>query len=78
VAECAAFGLADPRWGELVAVAVVLAPGEEAEEAALVAHLQQRLARFKVPRRWFFVPQLPKTALGKVQRGELVRQFGVG
>jgi fatty-acyl-CoA synthase len=78
VAECAAFGLADPRWGELVAVAVVLAPGEEADEAALVAHLQQRLARFKVPRRWFFVPQLPKTALGKVQRGELVRQFGVG
>jgi acyl-coenzyme A synthetase/AMP-(fatty) acid ligase len=33
------------------------------------------VARFKVPRRWFFVEQLPKTALGKVQRGLLVREF---
>lgn len=71
IAECAAFGLPDPRWGERVAVAVVLRPGRPADAAELQAHLQQRLARFKLPRRWLFVGQLPKTALGKVQRRQL-------
>jgi fatty-acyl-CoA synthase len=75
VAECAAFGLPDARWGEVVAVAVVRGRGGEAGEAELVAHLQRQLARFKVPRRWFFVEQLPKTALGKVQRGVLAREL---
>jgi len=72
VAECAAFALPDARWGEVVAVAVV---GAGVDEATLVAHLQQRIARFKVPRRWFFVEQLPKTALGKVQRSLLAQRF---
>jgi fatty-acyl-CoA synthase len=73
VAECAAFALPDARWGELVAVAVVLLPGAPATEAELAAHLQQRLARFKLPRRWFWLEQLPKTALGKVQRNVLAK-----
>lgn len=73
VAECAAFGVPDARWGEVVAVAVVLrAPASEGE---LLAHLDARLARFKLPRRWLFVAELPKTALGKVQRNLLARQL---
>lgn len=76
VLECAAFALPDPRWGEVVAVAVVLREGAPATEAELAAHLQQRLARFKLPRRWFFLPELPKTALGKVQRSLLASRFG--
>lgn len=76
VAECAAFGLPDARWGEIVAAAVVLHPGARADEQELAAFLQQRLARFKLPRRWFWRPSLPKTALGKVQRGVLAREAG--
>lgn len=77
VAECAAFGLPDAQWGEIVAVAVVRKPGAaDADEAALRAHLQARLARFKQPRRWVFVEALPKTALGKVQRGVLAGSVG--
>ena len=72
VLECAAFGLPDARWGEVVAVAVVTR-GPVGEDE-LRAHLAQRIARFKLPRRWFFVAQLPKTALGKVQRAELARR----
>ena len=68
VLECAAFGLADARWGEVVAVAVVRREGQAVTEAELAAHLAPRLARFKQPRRWFFVEALPKTALGKVRR----------
>jgi fatty-acyl-CoA synthase len=76
VAECAAFGLPDARWGEIVAVAVVLHAGAHADEAELAAFLQQRLARFKLPRRWIWRDALPKTALGKVQRGVLAREAG--
>jgi fatty-acyl-CoA synthase len=75
VAECAAFAVPDARWGELVAVAVVLQAGAAASEEELLAHLRQRLARFKLPRRWFFVAQLPKTALGKVQRSALASEL---
>ncbi|MCG2595653.1 AMP-binding protein [Ramlibacter sp. XY19] len=75
VAECAAFGLPDERWGELVAVAVVLRSA--AEEAELTAYLAGRLARFKLPRRWVWMEALPKTALGKVQRGVLAEQAAV-
>jgi fatty-acyl-CoA synthase len=71
VAECAAFGLEDPDWGEAVVVAVVLAPGQQASEQELQVHLAGRLARYKLPRRWMFLEALPKTALGKVQRQRL-------
>lgn len=75
VAECAAFGLPDAQWGEIVAVAVVARPGAPPDEAALRDHLAARLARYKLPRRWVWVEQLPKTALGKLQRGALAERF---
>jgi fatty-acyl-CoA synthase len=74
VAECVAFGLPDARWGEAVAVAVVLRPGVEATQAQLAAHLEERLARFKLPRHWFWRDRLPRTALGKVQRSVLAQE----
>lgn len=74
VAECAAFGLPDPSWGEAVAVAVVLHPGASAADAELREFLVPRLARYKLPRHWLRLEALPKTALGKVQRHALVTQ----
>ena len=77
VAECAVVGQPDTRWGE-VAVAVVvlrksaLAGPEWAQP--LQAHLDGQLARYKWPRRWVRVPELPKTALGKVQKAALKEQ----
>lgn len=71
VADCAAFGLPDPQWGEAVAVALVLHPGAALSAEAVRDHLAPRLARFKLPRRVFFVAALPKTALGKLQRSAL-------
>lgn len=72
IAECAAFGLPDAAWGEAVAVALVLRPGHEASDDELRTHLQDRLARYKLPRRWLRLEALPKTALGKVRRQTLV------
>jgi fatty-acyl-CoA synthase len=73
VAECAAFGLPDGEWGEVVAVAVVRQPGSAVTEQDLQLHLAGRLARFKQPRRWVWLEALPKTALGKVQRQVLAK-----
>ncbi|WP_332824911.1 class I adenylate-forming enzyme family protein [Ramlibacter sp.] len=75
VAECAAFGVPDAQWGEVVAMAVVLHAGATATPDELGAHLAQRVARFKLPRRWLFRASLPKTALGKVQRAQLARDL---
>ena len=73
VAECAAFGVADATWGEVVAAAVVLQPGLSVSESELQAHLAAKLARYKLPRRWLWLQSLPKTALGKIQRQALAQ-----
>jgi fatty-acyl-CoA synthase len=76
VAECAAFGMPDEKWGEVVVAAIVLKPGQLASEQELRLHLAGRLARYKLPRRWLWLAALPKTALGKVQRQALVQLAG--
>lgn len=74
VAECAVLGLPDARWGEVPVAALVRsagAAGQALDEHAVLAHLQTRIARFKLPRRVVFVDSLPKSALGKVQKPAL-------
>jgi fatty-acyl-CoA synthase len=75
VAECAVVGVPDGRWGEVPVLAVVAQTGAVLDIAALQSVLQARLARFKLPRRVVLVQALPKTALGKVQRGALGLQL---
>ncbi len=73
VAECAVLGVADARWGEAVVAAVVPRPGCRLDTEALQGHLQQRVARYKLPRRYVTLEALPKTALGKVQKSLLLK-----
>ncbi|WP_090043890.1 class I adenylate-forming enzyme family protein [Limnohabitans sp. 2KL-27] len=78
VAECAVVGVADARWGE-VPVAVLVrtadASGQALSAETVLAHLQPRIARFKLPRRVVFVGGLPKSALGKVLKPQLQSQL---
>lgn len=72
VAECAVVGLPDGVWGEIVAAAIVPRPGAHPDPVDLSAHLARSLARYKLPRRIEIMDELPRTALGKVQRASLV------
>ncbi len=71
IAEAAVLGIEDAKWGEAACAVVVRRPGARLDEAGVLALFADRLARFKHPRRVVFVDELPKNALGKVQKGEL-------
>lgn len=78
VTECAVIAAPDRVRGEVVEAFVVLAPGWPAADHETIAELQQwvktRYAAHAYPRRIHFVPALPKTPSGKIQRAELRRQ----
>jgi fatty-acyl-CoA synthase len=67
VAECGVIGRPDPRWDEVPVAYVIRRAGCLVEAESLKAHVLTQLARFKVPREFVFVDDLPRTALGKVQ-----------
>jgi fatty-acyl-CoA synthase len=71
IAESAVVGVADAKWGEAACAVVVRRPGAGIDEAAVLALFNDRLARYKHPRRIVFAESLPKNALGKVQKYEL-------
>ena len=71
VFQCAVIGIADDKWGELGKAFVVLKPEAITSAEELLAHLGDRLARYKIPRSVEFVASLPMSAAGKVLRREL-------
>ncbi|MBD0271631.1 MAG: AMP-binding protein [Acetobacteraceae bacterium] len=73
VAECAVVGMPHPRWGEAGVAAVVPQPGAAVDEAAVLAHLQGRLARYKHPLRVVVWDALPRSGYGKVPKA-MVRE----
>jgi long-chain acyl-CoA synthetase len=78
VRDVAVIGLPDPDWGETVAAVVEPVAGrspDAALEAELDAHCRARLASFKVPRKWFFADDLPRTEAGKLAKRTLRERF---
>ena len=73
VAEAVTFGLADEKYGEEVAAAVVLREPATAEE--IIAHCRERLAAFKTPKTIYITEQIPRTATGKIQRRIVAAAF---
>jgi len=74
IGESAVIGVPHPDFGEGV-VAVATANGSAPDEAAVIAALGERLAKFKVPKRVFFVKDLPRNTMGKVQKAELRKAY---
>ena len=68
VLEVAVVGVSDDKWGERPRAYVVLKTGRTAEADEIVEHVRGRIARYKAPRDVEFVPSLPKTSTGKIQK----------
>ena len=77
VVESAVIGLPHRDFGEGVTAIVVGKAGAAPSEAAILDHLKGRLAKFKLPKRVIFVDDLPRNAMGKVQKA-LMRQTYAG
>lgn len=76
VRESAVIGIAHPDFGEAVtAVVVRRREGPATTEAAILAALRGKLANFKVPKRVYFVDDLPRNTMGKVQKNVLRERF---
>jgi malonyl-CoA/methylmalonyl-CoA synthetase len=75
VAEAAVFGLPDPVYGEQVAAAVVTRPSSPVPAEELIDFCRDQLASYKKPRTIRFVDQLPRNALGKVQKHVLREEW---
>jgi fatty-acyl-CoA synthase len=71
VGDVAVVGVADERWGEVGAAFVVLEAGAIASEDELREHCCSLLARYKVPKSFTFVGELPRSAMNKVLKDEL-------
>jgi acyl-CoA synthetase (AMP-forming)/AMP-acid ligase II len=77
VAQCLTFGLPHPKLGEEVAAAIVLRGGFSPKDTELRDFAGERLAPFKVPRKFVFLKEIPKGATGKLQRIGLAEKLGL-
>ena len=75
VAESAVIGVLDPDFGEAVTAVVVPAPGHDVDPTAIIGALKGEIAAFKVPKRVHVVDELPRNAMGKVQKNVLRERF---
>ncbi len=71
VAEAAVFAVPHPEWGEVPHAAVMLRPGASVTEDELRAHCLTRLGKYKIPKRFFILDELPRNAAGKVVKSRL-------
>jgi malonyl-CoA/methylmalonyl-CoA synthetase len=78
VLESAVVGLPHPDFGEAVTAMVVPRAGAALSPEDIIRTLKRELANYKVPKRVILVPDLPRNAMGKVQKSVLRERYGAG
>ena len=68
IESCAVVAVPDEKWGEVGSAFIVRRAGFPLDEATIRAHLQHRVARYKIPKYFTFRSELPRNATGKIQR----------
>ncbi len=75
VLESAVIGLPHPDFGESVCAVIVPTRENDRSEDDIISLLKADIANFKVPKHVFFIPELPRNTMGKVQKNELRTRF---
>lgn len=76
VKDCAIVGVSDEKWGQRV-VAIVVKAQQESSEDELLQWAEAKLPKYAVPKEWRFVDEIPKNAMGKINKKDLVyKAFG--
>ncbi|AUG52381.1 malonate--CoA ligase [Thalassospira marina] len=75
VGEVAVFGLPHPDFGEAVAAVIVPSNAAGFDEQELIKRTQDKLAKFKVPKRIWKIDELPRNTMGKVQKAQLRNEY---
>ncbi|MDQ0217705.1 long-chain fatty acid--CoA ligase [Peribacillus cavernae] len=75
VAEVAVIGIPDERIGEEIVACVVKNPGSIVSEVEIIAYSQQKLAKYKTPKRVVFLQQLPRNGVGKILKRKLREMY---
>ena len=76
VLESAVVGIPHPDFGEAVTAVVVPRAGAELFEAKIIGELKAQLANYKIPKRVILLAELPRNAMGKVQKNVLRQRYG--
>lgn len=75
VHECLVFGLPDEKWGETVQAAVQLHPGQQVDEAELIAFVRNLLGPVQTPKRIHFYESLPRSNVGKLLKSAVIQKL---
>ena len=77
IEQAVCFGYEDKMLGEDIAAAIIIKEGKNCSETDVKTYAQEKLAKFKIPKKIFFVDEIPKGATGKLQRNVLAKNFGL-
>ena len=77
IEQAVCFGYEDKMLGEDIAAAIIVKEGKNCSETDVKTYAQEKLAKFKIPKKIFFVNEIPKGATGKLQRNVLAKNFGL-
>ncbi|MEY2952663.1 MAG: hypothetical protein RLZZ401_750, partial [Pseudomonadota bacterium] len=75
VAESALVGVPHPDFGEVGVALLIAKPGAVLDPDGIVTALKAKLANFKIPKRCYVLPELPRNTMGKVQKNVLREQY---